>query len=911
MKRLLIWGRTAARYGTKCLLFPAICFFRHQPLPSRPHLVLGVFGLVLLLAGILFPPLWPAYLLVFVGCLSFSLLHHQVYQEQRNIIEGIQSEQNAVWLAYASMLRLPFLICCYSLLLLSLIFVLRQAALLWGNGLFDPPTQSFAVWGMYAIDMICKATLFDIPEIYHLDLVSVRHVGFAGATLVFISRLVVLVMVLGALLRWKEVFQLVATAVNVLACNRDIAETRLLLILRMFPAQIRRVCRWCQDSRLATEVRCALMEIAGKTKEMSVLPTLEKMVAQDQQHDIRLAALRGLAFLGDGPLALIRSLFTASNSLAIRQQACLTLAAWKPPHNVGLLAKIAQSRTEPALSLCAIQALSKIKHEDAAAPLFMIMENGEASKEERFAAKDSLVQMGRLPTPIRQLICNSLQYSPHADNRRFAAMVLGGIGASDSLGLLQACLAKEQDTDAQTHILRAIGNLAYIAGADNSGANDSGNLAMWQKIVPAVKDKAIDSPQPFVRVAAIQTLLDMAWILRQPDAHMSLRDFSECLQRMANESNTQVADAANEGLSRLARYTQEIQFQQRRECITAVGIQDLSWRKNWCTQDAHSNTQAPSSAPPVYDSPDEPSQWRITTVYPYATSSKEEQSASLIDNGKEIVEGVENGSTALVLPASLARYRPLARLSRGKVFMVYHVWDNTENKEKVLKYLTLPQEWACQLFYREVEALAACKHMGVIPILEKYDASYAFTMPWFGVPNLYQVANQKKGQKLAWSKAEVMATIGDVCRVVEAIHQAGWCHGDIKPENILYWPDHVMLLDFSTAYPLVDKKAAAANPMMAGGTPYYMAPEQAHQSYCDQRTDIYAIGILTYEMLTGVLPMGITPVSVADMRADIPTAVQHTLARATAFDIHARFPSVAQFWDTLSQAFAKGGEVGV
>jgi hypothetical protein len=918
MKRLLIWWLAVAAYVPKLFLFPATFFFRYQTVRASPHLLFCVVYICLLSLGIIFPALWPTYLLAFAGCLSFSLLHHKIYQEQRAIIEGLKQEDNSLCLVYAPLLRLPFLICNYTVLLVSLILLLRQVAQLWGSAIFDPPTQSMTAWLLYAADLILKATLFDIPEIYHLDLVAIEHVGFWGATLVFVSRLVILVLLLGSLLRWREVYQMVAAAVGVLAYNREMAEPRLLLILRMFPGQIKKLCRLCQDTRLHHLQRTGLLEIMGKSKNMAVLPTLEKMLGERAHEEIRLAALRALAFLGAGPLAAIRSLFSADNTVAIKQQACHTLALWPPPDNISTLANIAQSREDTKVRLSAIQALGNIKHEEAIAPLLLIMENGQTGKEERFAAKDSLIRIGFLPAKIRQLLCNSLQLSPYADNRRFAAMVLGGIADDDSLGLLVSRVDSEQDADAQTHILRAIGNIACVS--EHKREPISVQLAMWRQIFSTVKGKAANSSEPFVRVAAIQTLLDMAWLLTVPDSGVVAGDFSECLERMAAEKNTQVADAANEGLARLSHYTQDIQFQQRRECITAVGIQDLSWRKNWCVQENSAATfnQNPSSSA-IYNPADEVKQWRITTVYPYATSSQQEETMpSRVDIPKETNSVETSDKVSLVasdntnvsgnFPASLSRYRPLSRLSRGKVFVVYHVWDNLENKEKVLKYLSIPQEWACQLFQREVEALTACRHPGIVPMLEKYETAYAFTMPWFALPNLYQVANQKKSQRLIWSKDEAAAVIGSLCQVVDAIHQAGWCHGDIKPENILYSPERVMLLDFSTAYRLAGQQTSATSPMSGGGTPYYMAPEQAHQNYCDQRTDIYAIGVLTYEMLTGVLPMGIAPMSVAVARSDISGRVQDVLTRATAFSLQERFATVQQFWHALERAFAEQGE---
>lgn len=917
MKILLVYGNKASQLGETLFLAPALLFLKYTGRYS-PSLCLLFAGCTLLMTGLWAPYGWPACGVFFLLCLSLSLLHHDIHRQKRAIVEGFQAEKSNGRLVYGRFFGLQLLLVSHVFLLVSLILLLRQAAILWGNLVFEPATLRFTDWGCYALDMVFKAVLFDIPEIYHIDLINIAHKGFWGSTMVFVSRLIILALIVGAILRWREVLGWVRDAVGILERYPQIAETRLLLLVRMYPRQLKRLCNWSQQQRFSLQARGMLLEILGKTENRAVLPVLEKSF-QSPCVEISLAALKGMEQLKTGKPALLAPVLRHENSVpALREQVCHTLAAWGTPESIGLLAETAQTHRDTKTRLSAIVALGKSHSEGAIAPLSSIMLSGDASKEARFTSKDAILALGIFPKEFEQRLHENLS-SPHPDNRRFAAMVLGGMAGQESFVALENAVVTEKDTDSRVHMIRALGNIAYRLGKQGTKPSDE---IFWQETVARLKKLALTNEEVFVRVAAILSLVDCAWLISTQTVAGS--EFTECLRALAAEEITQIADAANEALARLEPYVHELQFRQRRECITAVGFDDLAWRqkepnpqpriittlsqdvvtpgegKNWNSSvhpPLNGASGIPSTVPPPPVKPRE-----ITTSIHRVPSQGGAQGRKKAGYRTTTLVFASEAGIVPNLPDSLAgRYHIVSKLSLGKVSVVYRVVDAIDGQNKVLKYLVLCQDWARQVFAHEMKLLSNCQHASIIPILEKYETESAFTMPWIGAPTLYQAHNTQKCQKKLWSWESFFDVMKHLCEAVDALHKLGWCHGDLKPENILYLPDRVILLDFNSAYPIGESEKTTAAPIL-GGTPYYMAPEQIHRFTCNLRTDIYAIGVIGYEILTGFFPVGVAPVPVHSVRQDIDPQVHGVLVRATSFYAQDRYASVMEFWEALSKS---------
>jgi serine/threonine-protein kinase len=164
-------------------------------------------------------------------------------------------------------------------------------------------------------------------------------------------------------------------------------------------------------------------------------------------------------------------------------------------------------------------------------------------------------------------------------------------------------------------------------------------------------------------------------------------------------------------------------------------------------------------------------------------------------------------------------------------------------------------------FRREARVIAKLEHPNIVPI-------YAFDIedgtPWMSmrlVPGGALSALLSQGRL---PEAEILAILGGVAEALDYAHSQGVVHRDIKPQNVLLDPahQHVYLADFGIAK-MVEGSPGLTRTGMITGTPQYMAPEQATGKPVDHRADIYALGIVAYEMLTGHTPFTAdTPIAI-------------------------------------------------
>lgn len=213
---------------------------------------------------------------------------------------------------------------------------------------------------------------------------------------------------------------------------------------------------------------------------------------------------------------------------------------------------------------------------------------------------------------------------------------------------------------------------------------------------------------------------------------------------------------------------------------------------------------------------------------------------------------------------SIGGYELLELIGRGgaaSVFSARRIADGGVVALKVLASSKLGKPRVVQRFRDEARTLATVKHPTLVELHELIEAGasrrLAYAMELVRGRSLREHLDREGALPLQ----EAIHIAQQVCSGVDALHLAGVIHRDLKPENImLVAPDHpglpwrVKLLDFGVAMRMGELEASAESPGSFVGTPRYMAPEQAAGGAVDARSDLFAIGVMLFEMITGKRP---------------------------------------------------------
>lgn len=277
------------------------------------------------------------------------------------------------------------------------------------------------------------------------------------------------------------------------------------------------------------------------------------------------------------------------------------------------------------------------------------------------------------------------------------------------------------------------------------------------------------------------------------------------------------------------------------------------------------------------------------------------------------------------LQAALAPSYTLDReLTGGGMSRVFLATDTALGRKVVIK--VLPPELAAGVnhdrFRREIQVAAQLQHPHIVPLLSagEQESLIWYTMPYINGHSLRDAI--ARGEK--FNVKDVVRLMREVAEGLSYAHGMGVIHRDIKPGNVLLQGTHALVTDFG-----VSKAISAAMPTsgytsagMAIGTPAYMAPEQiAADPAADHRMDLYALGLLAYELLTGKVPfkeaspqqtmaaqLTRDPVPVETTRGDVPPALAALIKRLLAKDPNDRPESAAAVVHALDAIATGSGE---
>ncbi|HMA04013.1 MAG TPA: serine/threonine-protein kinase, partial [Gemmatimonadaceae bacterium] len=229
--------------------------------------------------------------------------------------------------------------------------------------------------------------------------------------------------------------------------------------------------------------------------------------------------------------------------------------------------------------------------------------------------------------------------------------------------------------------------------------------------------------------------------------------------------------------------------------------------------------------------------------------------------------------------ASLAGEYVLEReLGAGGMATVYLAEDVRHRRKVAIKVLRedLSASVGAARFQREIEIAAQLQHPSILPLLDSGEADglLYFVMPYVQGQSLRQRLNRERELPIA----DAVRLLVEIVDGLAHAHEHGVVHRDIKPDNVMLSGRHALITDFGVARAVSEATNADTLTTMgvALGTPSYMSPEQATADPAiDHRADIYAVGIVAYELLAGRLPFSGTPQQVlASHVTEMPDPVQ-------------------------------------
>ncbi len=270
-----------------------------------------------------------------------------------------------------------------------------------------------------------------------------------------------------------------------------------------------------------------------------------------------------------------------------------------------------------------------------------------------------------------------------------------------------------------------------------------------------------------------------------------------------------------------------------------------------------------------------------------------------------------------LIGTTLGQYQIIELAGKGGMATVYKAYQPSLNRYVALKvlpeFLAQDKQFVAR-FRQEALAAAALRHPNILVI---HDVGLAGNLHYIAMEYLEgQTLSDVIQQTGGLSPQRTVKLFDQIASALDFAHQRGLIHRDIKPANIFIGSDdHVTLVDFGIVKALSGAGLTSTKTMI--GTPEYMSPEQIDGRPVDQRSDLYSLGVVLYQMLTGYVPFGgeatsailfahlnKSPTPPSQLTAFVTPQVEAVVMRALAKNPQERFANVKEMARALSQAVA-------
>jgi len=263
----------------------------------------------------------------------------------------------------------------------------------------------------------------------------------------------------------------------------------------------------------------------------------------------------------------------------------------------------------------------------------------------------------------------------------------------------------------------------------------------------------------------------------------------------------------------------------------------------------------------------------------------------------------------------LGPYRILEQIGTGGMATVYKAYQPSMDRYVAVKVISphfAQDETFLRRFRREAKAVASLEHPHILPV---YDFGEAEGRPYLVMRFVDSGTLKDRLAQGTLSLSDVNRIVGQIGSALDYAHRMGVIHRDVKPSNVLLDHDgNAFLTDFGLAK-MVEASVQLTGTGVGIGTPAYMSPEQGKGERVDHRADIYSLGVMLYEMVTGQVPFQAeTPIAVVvkhitdplplprSIQPDLPEPIERVILKALAKAPDDRFQTAAEMVQALDAA---------